>query len=77
MTSPQAPETGADETYTRTLRDLWNRHCGLTEAMAHAERIGPAGRGSALSEVHTLLRGMAAVANHALGGWPEPQPDPQ
>lgn len=67
---------GADA-YEQTLRELRERTEALAEALDGAElRRGPIGRHAALSELHTRLRGMAALANHALGGWPDTQ-DPQ
>jgi hypothetical protein len=71
-----APRT--DDPYTRTLLDLRVRQRALSAALTQAKlRTGPAERAAALSELHVQIRGMAALANDALGGWPESEPDPQ
>ncbi|WP_433294589.1 hypothetical protein ACQP2F_33485 [Actinoplanes sp. CA-030573] len=65
------------DAYEHTLRELRERTEALTDALDGADvRRGPIGRNAALRDLHTRLRGMAALANHALGGWPDTQ-DPQ
>lgn len=65
------------DAYEHTLRELRERTEAVIDALdlAYAPR-GPIGRHAALRELHTRLRGMAALANHALGGWPDTE-DPQ
>ena len=77
-TSPSTSTPPTDDGYQRTLLDLRARQQTLSEALERAAtRKRPVGRRAALSDLHTQLRGMAAVANHALGGWPEPEQEPQ
>jgi len=72
--SPAVPAPG--DLFIATLLDLRARQNSLSEALERAElRTGPVGRTTALSDLHIQIRGMAAVANHALGGWPEPEPE--
>jgi hypothetical protein len=77
-TSPSTSTPPGDDPYQRTLLDLRARQQTLSEALERAAtRQRRVGRRAALNELHTQLRGMAAVANHALGGWPEPEQEPQ
>jgi hypothetical protein len=77
-TSPNTSAPPTDDPYQRTLLDLHARQQALAEALERATtRTRRIGRRAALSDLHTQLRGMAAVANHALGGWPEPEQEPQ
>lgn len=71
------PASVGGDAYEHTLRELRERTEAVIEALdlAYARR-GPIGRHAALRELHTRLRGMAALANHALGGWPDTE-DPQ
>jgi hypothetical protein len=65
------PSAGVD-TYHHTLRELRDRTEALSEVLDGAElRRGPVGRHAALSDLHTRLRAMDALTNHALGGWPD------
>jgi hypothetical protein len=77
-TSPSKSVPPADDPYERTLLDLRARQQALSEALERAAtRKRRRGRRAALSDLHTQLRGMAAVANHALGGWAESEQEPQ
>jgi len=77
-TSPSTSTPPTDDPYQRTLLDLRARQSALSEVLERAAaRKRQVGRRAALSELHTQLRGMAAVANHALGGWPAPDQEPQ
>ncbi|RSM75195.1 hypothetical protein DMB66_00040 [Actinoplanes sp. ATCC 53533] len=77
-TSPRTSTPPTDHPYEHTLLDLRARQQTLSEALERAAtRKRQAGRRAALSDLHTQIRGMAAVANHALGGWPEPDQEPQ
>jgi hypothetical protein len=72
--------TGVDrDRYWATLRDLDVAGLRLHTALFEAQIVvGPAARHAALVGLHSQLRDMAGLLNHALGGWPEPTgEDPQ
>ncbi|GAA2470787.1 hypothetical protein [Winogradskya humida] len=75
--NPTTTALPATDLYDSTLSDLRIRILALSELLDGAQsQRGPIRRRSALGQLHTQIRGMAAVANHALGGWPD-SPDPQ
>ncbi|GGQ83813.1 hypothetical protein [Couchioplanes azureus] len=68
------PEPSDDRArYLQTLRELNAHGAAISTALLEAPFAdGPHARTTALTNLHHRLRAMAALANHALGGWPEP-----
>lgn len=67
-------ETAGDDRllYLDILRVLGNQRAAVTSALLEAHTADTAQhRRAALTVLHPRLRDMAAIANDALGSWPE------
>lgn len=78
QTPHRAPtaSTGKADAYGETLDRVHADLFTLLTAMVGARRARPARRAAALADLHHRVRTIAAVLNHALGGWPEPDDGP-
>jgi hypothetical protein len=64
--------------YTDTLRVLGTKADALNTALVEAHvAADPHARRQTLTDLHQQLRAMSGLANDALGGWPDPAPEPR
>lgn len=64
--------------YADTLRVLGGKAAALNTALVDAHVAADAhARTEALADLHQQLRAMAGLVNDALGGWPDPPPEPR